>query len=92
MNKSNTHFGTDLISKWGIKSLAIIGGLFLLTSCVFNIDDDPDCLKCWYEYEGREYSEELCSPTYSQAEKNDMRTRMRMEADSLSVQFTCKED
>lgn len=73
-------------------ALLLFCGLLTFSSCVFNIDDDDDCLRCWYVYEAREYSEKLCSPTYSQAEKNDMRTRMRMEADSLNVTFNCKED
>ncbi len=69
----------------------ILTVILFCSSCVFNINTDPDCLKCSYRVSGREISEELCDPFFNEDEKNQMRIRMQRQADSLNVTLNCVE-
>ena len=61
------------------------------SSCVFNINEDLDCLKCSYKDDGREISEELCNPFFTESEKAEMRVRMQAAADSIGTTLDCFE-
>ena len=76
------------------KSKFILGVLFSISilstsGCVFNINEDDDCLRCAYQENGREVTEELCHPFYTESEKATMRVRMQQVADSLDVSLNC---
>ena len=76
--------------KFTIKTILLLF-VVSLTSCVFNINsDDDDCLRCHYKTDNREVSEELCSPTYTQSDKDNMRDRMQEDADDLNVTLHCE--
>lgn len=70
----------------------ILLGIGLLTfSCELNINNDDDCIKCYYDYNGGEVSQEHCDPLITEEFKRAFRIDMQMEADSLMVKLTCKE-
>jgi len=65
--------------------------LLLLSSCVFNINHDPECIECYYKIDGKRVTEGYCDPNISQADKDAVRDRMRVVTDSLNVSLNCTE-
>lgn len=63
----------------------------MLASCELSINESNDCIKCYYDYNGGEISEEYCDPLITEEQKREVRVRMQMTADSLDVKLTCKE-
>lgn len=77
-----------------MKNSKILSACFLLlsilifTNCEININTDAECLQCSYTLDGRTISEEVCDPA-TEEEKQEMRTKMINEADSLGVTIDC---
>lgn len=64
--------------------------LLLFSACEFNINTDDDCLECMYTYDAVNVTKEVCDALGTEDDKEAMRERMQIEADSIGVTMTCR--